>query len=169
MLVSKRKYFPSFVFGSIDGLVTTFAVVSGVIGAALAPKIILILGLANLLADGFSMGVSNYLSEKSETPEHRDSTGRTPWKSGAVTFVAFVVVGAVPLLSFFVALFVPTFVSGQFMWSMILTGVAFFAVGYLKGIITEHNRMRSAIETLIIGAVAAIIAYYVGFWLSGLI
>ncbi len=167
MLVSKKKYFPSFVFGSIDGLVTTFAVVSGVIGAALAPKIILILGLANLLADGFSMGVSNYLSAKSESAELQEATGRTPWKAGVVTFIAFVIVGAVPLLSFFLALFVPAFVSGQFMWSMILTGVAFFAVGYLKGVVTEHNRLRSALETLIIGTIAAVIAYYVGFWLAG--
>jgi len=55
-----------FVYGAIDGVITTFAVVSGVEGAALAPTIILILGFANLFADGFSMSVSNYLSNKSE-------------------------------------------------------------------------------------------------------
>jgi VIT1/CCC1 family predicted Fe2+/Mn2+ transporter len=55
-----------FVYGSIDGVITTFAVVSGVAGAALSPTIILILGFANLFADGFSMSVGNYLGYKSE-------------------------------------------------------------------------------------------------------
>jgi VIT1/CCC1 family predicted Fe2+/Mn2+ transporter len=54
-----------FVYGATDGAVTTFAVVSGVVGASLSPSIILILGFANLFADGFSMAVSNYLSAKS--------------------------------------------------------------------------------------------------------
>ena len=50
-----------FVYGATDGAVTTFAVVAGVVGAALSPSIILILGFANLFADGFSMAVGNYL------------------------------------------------------------------------------------------------------------
>ena len=51
----------SFVYGATDGAVTTFAIVAGVIGASLSPSIILILGMANLIADGFSMAVGNYL------------------------------------------------------------------------------------------------------------
>jgi VIT1/CCC1 family predicted Fe2+/Mn2+ transporter len=54
-----------FVNGFTDGAVTTFAVVSIVVGASLSPPIILILGFANLFADGFSMAISNYLSAKS--------------------------------------------------------------------------------------------------------
>ena len=50
-----------FVYGATDGAVTTFAVVAGVVGAALSPSIILILRFANLLADGFSMAIGNYL------------------------------------------------------------------------------------------------------------
>jgi vacuolar iron transporter family protein len=46
-----------FVYGATDGAVTTFAVVAGVIGAALSPSIVLILGFANLFADGFSMAI----------------------------------------------------------------------------------------------------------------
>ncbi len=61
-----QSYLRDFVYGAIDGCVTTFAVVSGVIGAELATNIVLILGLANLLADGFSMAVSNYLGTKAE-------------------------------------------------------------------------------------------------------
>lgn len=61
----KHKYLPDFVYGGIDGSVTTFAIVAGVTGASLSPTIVLILGFANLFADGFSMAVSNYLSSKS--------------------------------------------------------------------------------------------------------
>lgn len=54
-----------FVYGGIDGAVTTFAVVAGVQGASLAVPIIVILGFANLFGDGFSMSVGKYLSDKS--------------------------------------------------------------------------------------------------------
>jgi VIT1/CCC1 family predicted Fe2+/Mn2+ transporter len=55
-----------FVYGAIDGVVTTFAVVAGVAGAGLATRVVLILGVANLAADGFSMAVSNFLGARSE-------------------------------------------------------------------------------------------------------
>ena len=55
-----------FVYGAVDGTVTTFAVVSGAAGAGLGGRVIVILGLANLLADGFSMAVSNYLGTRAE-------------------------------------------------------------------------------------------------------
>ena len=54
-----------FVYGALDGSVTTFAVVTGVVGASLSPSVILILGFANLVADGFAMAVGNYVSSKS--------------------------------------------------------------------------------------------------------
>ena len=54
-----------FVYGALDGSVTTFAVVAGVVGASLSPSVILILGFANLFADGFAMAVGNYVSSKS--------------------------------------------------------------------------------------------------------
>jgi VIT1/CCC1 family predicted Fe2+/Mn2+ transporter len=61
-----HNYLRDFVYGGIDGAVTTFAVVSGVIGARLTPSVILILGFANLIADGFSMASSNYLGTTTE-------------------------------------------------------------------------------------------------------
>lgn len=61
-----QEYLREFVYGGIDGAVTTFAVVAGAVGADLSMSIILILGFANLLADGFSMSVGAYLSTKSE-------------------------------------------------------------------------------------------------------
>lgn len=61
-----HSYLKDFIYGSIDGTVTTFAIVSGVVGAELSNAVIIILGFANLLADGFSMAVSNYLGTKAE-------------------------------------------------------------------------------------------------------
>ena len=61
-----QKYLGEFVYGGIDGSVTTFAVVAGSVGAGLDSAVIIILGFANLLADGFSMSIGAYLSAKSE-------------------------------------------------------------------------------------------------------
>ncbi|MEK7672460.1 MAG: VIT1/CCC1 transporter family protein [Patescibacteria group bacterium] len=61
---------PDFVYGGIDGAVTTFAVVAGVEGASLSVTVILILGFANLFADGFSMSVGKYLSDKANLEQY---------------------------------------------------------------------------------------------------
>lgn len=63
---TEHSYLRDLVYGGIDGAVTTFAVVSGVAGADLGARIILILGVANLVADGFSMAASNYVGTKTE-------------------------------------------------------------------------------------------------------
>ena len=63
------------VYGAIDGAVTTFAVVAGVAGAALSPRVVLILSISNLLADGFSMGASNYLAIRSRTSAELEVSG----------------------------------------------------------------------------------------------
>jgi vacuolar iron transporter family protein len=61
-----KWHFEDFIYGSIDGTVTTFAVVAGVVGASLSSNIILILGFANMFADGFSMAVANYQASKAQ-------------------------------------------------------------------------------------------------------
>ena len=67
----RQNYLRDWIYGGIDGAVTTFAVVAGVVGAQLSPFVIVILGLANLLADGFSMAASNFLGTKSEHDDMR--------------------------------------------------------------------------------------------------
>jgi len=62
----RQSYLRDVVYGAIDGAVTTFAVVSGVVGAGLSDGVIIVMGFANLLADGFSMAVSNYLGTRAE-------------------------------------------------------------------------------------------------------
>ncbi len=61
----RGRYLADFVYGANDGIVTTFAVVSGATGGALASGVIIILGIANLIGDGISMGLSNFLSIRS--------------------------------------------------------------------------------------------------------
>jgi VIT1/CCC1 family predicted Fe2+/Mn2+ transporter len=62
----KPNYIRDWVYGGIDGTVTTFAVVAGVVGAQLSAKIIIILGIANLIADGLSMAAGNFSATKTE-------------------------------------------------------------------------------------------------------
>lgn len=61
-----QDYLPEFVYGGMDGIVTTFAVVAGAAGAGLDSSVVIILGFANLIADGFSMSVGSYLANRSE-------------------------------------------------------------------------------------------------------
>ena len=67
---TSHNYLRDFVYGGIDGAVTTFAVVAGTIGAALSPRVVLILGVANLIADGFSMAASDFLGTRTERDDH---------------------------------------------------------------------------------------------------
>lgn len=66
----QASYLKEWVYGGIDGVVTTFAIVTGSIGASLSPHIVLILGLANLIADGFSMAASAYSATKAESDNY---------------------------------------------------------------------------------------------------
>ena len=75
-----HQYIGDFVYGGLDGIVTTFAVVSGVAGAELGAGIVLIMGLANLFADGFSMATGAYLSAKSEREYYDRERAREAWE-----------------------------------------------------------------------------------------
>jgi len=66
---ARPNYLRDWVYGGIDGAVTTFAIVAGVVGAALSANIVIILGLANLIADGVSMAAGNYSATKTEHDE----------------------------------------------------------------------------------------------------
>ncbi len=222
-------YLPEFVYGGIDGAVTTFAVVSGVVGAGLDTIIILILGLANLVGDGFSMAVSNYLSTKAEKdyiakerareewevenyPEgereeireiFRDkgfkgkdleravaviTSNKTHWvnmmmkeelglieskkspvKTAIATFIAFLVIGFIPLVTYIAAYFFSGLLGNAFFITAVLTGVAFFVVGAYKSKVTSENFIVSGLETVLVGGIAAGIAFFIGYLLRGLV
>jgi vacuolar iron transporter family protein len=75
-----RLSIQDFVYGATDGAVTTFAVVAGVIGASLSPSIVLILGIANLFADGFSMSIGNYLGAKAQREYIQNQRMKEEWE-----------------------------------------------------------------------------------------
>ena len=71
------SYLRDAVLGAVDGTVTTFAVVAGAVGASLAPPVVIVLGLANLFADGLSMGVSNYLGVRADSQSREQARAQT--------------------------------------------------------------------------------------------
>ncbi|MCL6260295.1 VIT1/CCC1 transporter family protein [Aquiflexum sp. TKW24L] len=223
-----QKYLREFVYGGIDGAVTTFAVVAGAVGADLDASIIIILGFANLLADGFSMSVGAYLSAKSEKEnykKHKDieywevdnlpekerqevediyrekgfegellekvvdvivadkdrwvnemmkdelnmiEDTKSPFKIGMATLISFIIVGFIPLMVYLYDLFWVVTID-LFLWTSIFTGMAFLAVGWLKSFVNQTNVLKSISETLLLGFLAALVAYYVGDFLESLI
>jgi len=75
------QYLKSAVYGGLDGTITTFAVVAGVAGANLSAGVVLILGFANLIADGLSMAIGDFLSTKSENEYHKAERQREAWEA----------------------------------------------------------------------------------------
>ncbi|QLH03693.1 hypothetical protein C5F47_09155 [Nitrosopumilus cobalaminigenes] len=225
-----KIHFDDFIYGSIDGAVTTFAIVAGVMGASLPSAIILILGFANLFADGVAMAAANYQASKArnefiqmkrkqeeweidnlgeqEREEIRNiyrekgfkdelledvvriitskrkvwidtmmkeelgliEDEKDPMHSSVSTFVGFNLVGLIPLIPFMVFMIIGIELNGEaFVYSIAGVCAAFFLVGMIKGIIVKKSIIRSGIYTLIIGSVAAIVAYIVGYGLNSLI
>lgn len=161
-----RHYIGDIVYGANDGLVTTFTVVSGVAGADLSATVIVIIGFVNLIADGFSMGASNYLSIRSQPGAHGIQRGvREPLFHALATFGSFVVVGAVPLIPYVV----PVACGQAFAASAVSTGGAMFTVGALRSLVTGRPWLRCGLEMLAIGALAAAVAFGVGSALKGLV
>jgi VIT1/CCC1 family predicted Fe2+/Mn2+ transporter len=218
----RHSYLGDAVLGGIDGCVTTFAVVAGALGAGFPRLVVVILGFANLIADGFSMAAGNFLGTKSQreqvektraaeerqvdevpegereevrqifarkgfsgddlarvvdvitrdrrlwidtmlTEEHGlQVEGPSPVRAGAATFLAFLLVGVVPLAPFLMPGLAP---ERMFAVSVGATALAFLAVGIGKGIVLGRPLLRAGLETLLIGGGAAVLAYLVGSWL----
>lgn len=225
---SGAQYIGDLVYGGLDGIITTFAVVSGVAGANLGTGVILILGLANLFADGFSMATGAYLSTKSEQEYYEQERRRETWEvdhfpegertelyelyrargypdedaaqlvaiqsrdktrwvdammleelemlrdesnplmSAAATLAAFIVAGSVPLLIYLLGLAVPVPSSLSFPISLALSGLALFGLGAAKVLVTGQKPLRNGVEMLLVGGLAAAVAYVVGMLLRGL-
>ena len=153
------------VFAASDGLVTTFAVVAGSQGAAFAPKIVVIMGFANLLADGVSMSSGTYLGIKSEVDYEKAEGGTSdsevsPIKHALVTFAAFDLAGLVPLLPYV------TGMENQFYVSVVFVILVLFLIGTLRGKFTKKHWYVSSLEMLLVGGLAAVVAYLTGDWIE---
>ncbi|MDZ7786483.1 MAG: VIT1/CCC1 transporter family protein [Candidatus Saccharibacteria bacterium] len=162
-----EDYLSEFVYGGIDGVVTTFAVVAGATGARFDVTVILVLGFSNLIADGFSMGVGSYLSTKSERElmEKRGESTKdepSPVINGATTYVSFVFIGLVPLLIYAIDAIFELNIQNLFAWSAGLTVLAFGFIGYLKSKVAKSPIIKATAETLILGIIAAVFAYVLG-------
>lgn len=162
-----EDYLSEFVYGGIDGAVTTFAVVAGATGARFDTKVILVLGFANLIADGFSMGVGSYLSSKSEI-QLMAKKGQSikdepsPVINGATTYVSFVLVGLVPLLAYTIDLLFGFDATNLFFIASIATFFAFALIGALKSRVAQTSILRGVAETVFLGVIAASLAYVLG-------
>lgn len=162
VLREKASFLRDFVFAADDGIITTFAVVAGSLGASLSPKIVLILGAANLLADGFAIASGNYLAVKSEE-EYEDAEDKSqshyhsPLPHSFITFFSFVTVGLITLVPYIAGF------KNSFYLSSILVLVCLFAVGSIRTKFTKKKWFLGGIEMVLIGGSAAVVAYLTGF------
>lgn len=151
-------YLRDIVNGALDGVITTLAVLSGTFGAQLAPRVGLILGLANLLGDGVSMGASNYLGLKSELIQAGKSCAiEKPLRHGCATLIAFMVFGSIPLFGYAVAQFLDIYTS-----ALVGSVVALCVLGIVRAAYMNTGALRSAAEVLAIGLSASAVAYAIG-------
>ena len=150
-------YLPDLVYGANDGIITTFAVVSGVVGASLSERVIVILGLSNLVADGLSMGASNFLARRSHAAE--DLADRlVAARHGVATLLGFVAAGVIPL----VAYLLPFDSDARFPLAIGLAAAALFGVGAARTFVTKRGLLRSGLEMLVVGSLAAAVAFAIG-------
>jgi VIT1/CCC1 family predicted Fe2+/Mn2+ transporter len=165
------SYVDECVYGANDGIITTFAVVAGAMGAGLGHKAIIILGVANLVADGFSMGASSYLAIRTEADVDQANgqalteNERRPLSRSFATFIGFLGAGILPLIPF-----MTTLIQGrEFLISSMSAGVAFFVVGGSRSFVTRRPFFTSGLEMLCVGGVASVLAYSAGFVIEWLV
>jgi vacuolar iron transporter family protein len=164
-----QHYIRDLVYGANDGVITTFAVVAGVTGGTLQPIAVLVLGIANLLADGLSMGVGNYLGIRSDErvreAQRLPELEAFPIRHGIATFLAFVAAGAVPLVPYVV----PGTATNRFASSTILSLAVLFIVGAARSRVGSGKWWRNGLEMLGLGAIVGAAAYGAGAMVAGLV
>lgn len=228
------------VFGALDGVLTSFAIVAGAAGGGLGTQAVLILGVSSIFADGLSMGLGEYLSSKAmneyidlerkreewELTHHRqgeidtmvalymrrgmtredaeevltrlskydqffvnvmmaEELGLPSYaapldeggsiREGLVTFASFAVSGVLPLLVYALS---PMFSASSssstsegmeplsqatlFLWACVVTACALFAIGVVKASFVSRSWLGSGMETVVLGACCAGLAYEIG-------
>jgi vacuolar iron transporter family protein len=153
-----QRHLPDVVYGANDGIVTTLVVISSVSGAAMSNTVILVLGIANLIADGFSMGTSNVLAVRSTLtaatrPSLREASG-----NGGATFVAFVLAGLLPLSAYFL----PIAESVRLPAACLLSAIGLFGLGACRSLFSDRAWFVAGLEMLALGTIASAVAYAIG-------
>lgn len=162
-----NSYLSDFIYGGMDGTITTLAIISGVAGAGLPPIVIFIIGLASLFADGFSMAAGRYIGLKTEITEESKKP-IPPIKSSIATFLAFLGMGTLALIVFIYAHISKT-KDSQILY-IITYAIVFInlvVIGYVRGLTLKNrgydvNPHLLALETLLVGGLASTIAYMTG-------
>jgi vacuolar iron transporter family protein len=169
VLAAARHYIRDLVYGANDGVITTFAVVAGVTGGTLSPVAVLVMGVANLLADGLSMGVGNYLGIRSDEgvreAQQLPEQEAFPIRHGLATFVAFVIAGAVPLVPYVFS----DAGTNRFAWSTVLSLGVLFTIGAARARVSTGTWWANGLEMLSLGAIVGAVAYYSGSFIAGLL
>lgn len=173
-----RTYIKDVVYGANDGIITTFAVVSSIEGARLGTFALLAVGFASLFADGLSMAASDFLASRSEkalAERDRQDEGRSrsdqeeeaerPLVSAGYTFVAFVLVGSVPLIPYVLP---PIGGLSRFPLSGAAAALALFTVGALRTRVTKRSPIWAGLEMVLVGGAAALVAFFIGEAVDGL-
>ena len=93
---------------------------------------------------------------------------KSPFRIGAVTYISFLLIGIIPLTVYVIDYLQPM-EGNRFLYTSILAGLGFCIIGWLKSYVNETKAIKAILETLILGAIAAIVAYYVGDLLEQLI
>jgi len=154
------------VYAANDGMITTFAIMAGVVGASLSSRVILILGFANLFADGFSMASGNYLGIKTEMEYGKKSGKRfglyegSPLRHGLTTFASFNIAGLLPLIPFVLG------VEDARYYSIAIVFVSLFVVGAWRSKYSGRSFFLSGLEMFVVGGFAAFVAYGAGYLLN---
>jgi VIT1/CCC1 family predicted Fe2+/Mn2+ transporter len=164
-----RHYIRELIYGANDGIITTFAVVASVAGGGLPARVVLICGVANLIADGLSMAVGNYLSIRSHEsvleaqglPEEE----AFPRRHALATFAAFVGAGALPLIPYIV----PAAFPSGFLSSVAIAFVTMFVIGASRTFIGRVRWWTGGLEMLGLGAVVTLVAYGAGALIAALV
>jgi len=164
-----KKYLSSIVYGGSDGAVSYFTLMAGAYGAGLSIKMLIAIGVSNVVADAFSMATADYLSEDSKV----NVTFKEEETSAIVTFISFILIGCFPLAPSLYAYYTlpadATLPLSMFILSTILTLVGFTYIGYLRGKILGRNIYRTVVQSIIICSISAVIAYYLGEYIAKLI
>jgi len=161
------------VFGGLDGILTTFALLASLVGSAQAStSLAIVVGVSTVLADALSMAAGEYLSAKAEDEIGEGALhpalvgGPSPMEKGLAMFIAFTAFGSMPLLGFFLAAFISTrtgILAGTrnyFFLSIAITAVTLFMLGTIKSNFGSGTWWRSGLEVSAIGGVAASVAYF---------
>ena len=160
----RGKYIRSLIFGFNDGTVSNLALVAGLSGAMLGNKIVILGGLADMIAGAISMGLGNYIATKSQMEfYHRkylkvnNMMEENPVSVGGMTFFAFLIAAFIPVLPFF---FFP--VQKALLIASVTCMSLLFLIGVSKSRFTGHHWFKSGIEMVIVGAIATLVSYYLG-------